>query len=1729
MAPFDSNWSPSLINKVSTQIDGQLPEFIAADHPNFSNFLKSYYKYLESGELRLTVDIDNVLLELDTASNLLREDGGLIVTESGAGTTGKFVAAETITGGTSNATAEVLVEDLGHATKPRLFITSQQKFETGETVTGGTSGATGTVTQYRASPVQNIQQLLAYADIDNTIYDFIEQFRESFMNAIPNKLATGLEKRNLVKNIRELYRRKGTKEAAKLFMRILLDVDADVFYPNQYMLRPSDSDWDEPTIIRCEPVDAIATGSDLIGQTITGATSDATALIEDSTLFAIGAGVSYTEFQISPIEGTFVTDEIISGVSSSLDATIKFTIRQIFSAAPITNDGILYSDNDVIDLDSSSAFGSGDVNARINGVKRGSVSGVVVDDGGTNYEVGDLVVFPDHSDEDGGTQTALGKVAVIHGSILDETDSDRIIQEDGSNEFVEYYNVELERGTYEAEEPYAVLGTNTDTSITQGYYYPIYTSLINATEATINKAKATVNGVVLTSKTVALDTNVNTIVTGMRVRGTNISAGSNVTVSAIASQSSITLSETVALSNNDVLTFESLPTTINSYTFLEYPGITFYSPKSDIQTVQGSYDSTTYTLWGGDYNFPMNNLYSESGNAASYTGDINTEAVMGDRLEFESSIYVETLDIDRNNNDGFMLEEYSSGETTPGAGDATRQAGDITLVRVFETGKGYSKLPTTSIKTRYGSGANILATTTDIGRAQSVNISNPGFNYSEAPTLDFRANFVVKDVTGTFTLADTLTSHTGTVRGYDTTTQVLSVSLEDRIRATSEGNTEEGIRLEDNLTDTQYTDSNITLNGAIVTGDNFIYEDGDNVVLNSSYAYTDYILLEDDQGELVMEFAERRLSQITLETGTLQLQSGTGDAGVLISENYDYIVSESETTEFLTGPRQIKFVQESSNPSLQYGAGDRLVFNSSVETVGEIILNGTDASSTNAGAKIIFNAIDASGTNDPSNLIVMESGLTNDVNNILLQDTDDFDDVALDGTNSSSLHAGYAVLHEDTGIDFSAGTTTISTATASATIVNADVAKATSTIGLTTTKKGVYSGIESLIGESLIRIQDSYYYQQFAYEVQTNASTPSYMDSLKKATHPAGFNVFGKVLLTTSVSMALQTTGAELGDEYVADTSTFTPILASTFETLFGETVQRRLGIRTEPDSDILLEDSVIIIEGDEIVLEIGSIIIEAGGTDGDGTNAGDNIILNGTDSSSTDANRVIIIEAYSHDIGDSIELETAQYAYIDFEAIQIESSVESGSIGNLITNAGDRIVSESQEAISNRIVFNGTNDAHIFQADAGGQITLEDDSGSAIIESSISEGIGNFELESGLEGNRNSPLTNRLIDETSSIPFVTDDSTSPGRDVFVTSEIVTKLSATLNQTHSTASGLAFLIENTTAGITGDRIELESGYTQRGSYLLLTGTDSDGTNMGDDVLLESGADVNVDQSIVLNFERILLSGTDSSSTDAGSNIRLESESGGIGTLLNESGAGRALLPANDSIVLNGTDGSSSNAGEDLVLENPAGRHGGGKILGENIESESFNTSDTSRNAHVNISDNTGNNDDDVVSIILEGDEVGTFKQEDETTVSTTFGDDILLEYKTGLQVGGKLQLERTPIILEDAVNDGAKPFGIYGDSTIEPLTHPADIFVKAIGKISTEDYFSSDLKIIFNGTDASSTDAGDEILIEDGTYQAVLNTITVNPNLGWSGTAATGGITFDNGSIDFSQDRIIAV
>ena len=98
-------------------------------------------------------------------------------------------------------------------------------------------------------------------------------------------------------------------------------------------------------------------------------------------------------------------------------------------------------------------IGSGDVSATVGDVQTGSVSGVLVDDAGTSYEIGDLVVFTDNGTEAGFVKEAEAEVTVIHGNIVDETDSDIILQEEGTNQFIELFNFQLEDGTTVVRNP----------------------------------------------------------------------------------------------------------------------------------------------------------------------------------------------------------------------------------------------------------------------------------------------------------------------------------------------------------------------------------------------------------------------------------------------------------------------------------------------------------------------------------------------------------------------------------------------------------------------------------------------------------------------------------------------------------------------------------------------------------------------------------------------------------------------------------------------------------------------------------------------------------------------------------------------------------------------------------------------------------------------------------------------------------------------------------------------------------------------------------------------------------------------------------------------------------------------------------------------------------------------------------------------------------------------------
>ena len=427
--------------KITNLVNQQVPEFVLSDHPKFLEFVKTYYRFMESAEITLanieltdgiqleteTAQTNSLVLDaskLDTDRTSLDAGDKILLEDSGFG---KFQRGEIVTGQTSNATATVLSEDL---INNRLFISAQDKFVQDEVIIGATSTARATIFNYKPNPVNNIQDLLNFRDPDKAISNFLTKFRNEFLNTLPEVLDTNVDKRKLIKNIKSVYRAKGTARGHEVFFRFLFNLDAEIFYPREQMLRVSDGQFDTKKIIRA--IGTVGETSNLIGRTITGQTSGATAAVENVFKFQIAQN-EISEFILNTdtiAGGPFVTGEEIRGTESDVnDAFIKATVTGIPDAISIVNDGNLLTPDDSITF---SGAGNGAI-IQVDNVGSGSITEILIDDAGTGYAIGDSITFTDTNTNGGG---ATAKVSVVNGGITTEagtagaTAVDHIVLED---------------------------------------------------------------------------------------------------------------------------------------------------------------------------------------------------------------------------------------------------------------------------------------------------------------------------------------------------------------------------------------------------------------------------------------------------------------------------------------------------------------------------------------------------------------------------------------------------------------------------------------------------------------------------------------------------------------------------------------------------------------------------------------------------------------------------------------------------------------------------------------------------------------------------------------------------------------------------------------------------------------------------------------------------------------------------------------------------------------------------------------------------------------------------------------------------------------------------------------------------------------------------------------------------------------------------------------------------
>ena len=1653
-----------LTTKVSILIDGQVPDYIQADHPIFVDFLRQYYKFLESAQITITGTVDQVLLEtastnfltLDGTDRFSSNDSSKIVFED---STGKFEVGETITGGTSKATATILVDD-----NETLYISANQKFKEGETITGGTSGATSTLVKYRANPVQNIQQLFEYADPDNTVDHFLNAFRDSFMESIPTSLASGVSKRNLIKQIRDLYAAKGTSEGHKLFFRILLGQEAEIYYPEKDMLRLSDGNWSKPIIIRCTSDTSGAVPADMVGKNITGASSGTKAQIISEFTFQQD-NESITEFSLreDTIKGSgFTISETFTGISETEDINMQFTIQGIVTNISVTDSGLLYSKGDSLTVDT--AIGNGNVTAEVSEITSGGVSDVFVDSSGTGYKVGDAIKFTAVS-ADADSVDARAFVSVVGGrlSTEDSTDStaENILLEDGTDQQLVHSSILLD-GTElvdAASEPYAVLGTDRRFSDSALYYYPLY---VNKRKAQVSSTKtggaissvnvvnagsgytngtyyAAVSGdgdnqgtatgavirIVVRENKIASFGNTLATETTIHRSGSGYSFG-NVRLTSGFTFSDPELTTTSDMGGSDgliLITPNVVVVKANAYIFDQYPGITFWMPSDNQNNAKSTFDSNIYSLF-------------ESRRPALNDGaqlrqeDGTTGTGLGDKLLSEESLLL--TDAYGTSSDGIVLETATFGES---------EQTELNRVFLANSGSGYTSLPNLSIITENGANANLIANTTDIGKVTEIKVTDEGFKYSVAPDVSLNTNLILKDVVGTFLIGHELTTHNGSVVSYDSDTQKLVIDAppDERINLEQSNTYNDGVQLEDfDIVEPGRPD-----HGPVATIYKVIDEVGSGFLLNNSAGVESNILLENETGQILLDAHDADVFQISLETATdSSAYSNLGQSvkhvntpdGRLLGENLETFITENTPN-----------VTSVSSGKALY---DQVIFDGDQsDGLGNVLLeDGGRILNENSGNNLLLDGTDESGSDAGSELLMENETLG--------------DQLALDGTDNSATDAGDEVLLEPGSNVFNlVGDTITSSNGATAKILSQGTATAEASFGTTSTRVGRYTNNDSHISDKDIRVQDSYFYQQFSYEVRVNAAISEYMNELKTSVHPAGFAPFGKIAISTQLSAGIGVTAAGVADATVDDT--FTPELASLFRLIFGPTIKVNHGVRenvlsTDGESslfDSLLTENGVAIgdklleetDGDNLQFESGlDIAIENSPKSGDGsvlletgtggglllmeTALGENGILDKSVSKVTKLSVTPQLVKTKRSYGAPLLANTLPGSlFFDRPGVQLE--------------AGNR--DKAPIIMQDNLVLDGFDE---FQTGAGDRIVYED-----FLDNSTSSTVK-------INEDFTNPSNNLVLDGTDSsssdangsiILNGTDSSSSNGGNVLVLEpDTVTNEGSSLS-----ISDIVSL--NTVGYIEG--VGLESV----GDNILLDGTDSDATDAGSSLLLD---------------------GTNEKSLDAGSSL-----------ILNGVGFRNFTEEPEGSIVFEQSAASDELVLEDfIVFELNADEVRNEVIISENGQNILLETTGRFRDTEVGrIAVESGSEDNaflkngsdvNILKLETETDANGYLIGEDDTISAVDRSINVVIE--SGLLENEKIMTEGSLIEFEGDTNVGTIPERNFGNRNVVPFTREARVHTELVAsRISLQDERDTNVFIALDGTDSSSTDAGDNIIL----------------------------------------------
>lgn len=433
-------------DKITQRLHTILPEHIREDAPAFSAFLSAYFEFLEKEiiTLKSQSDLDGIALE-DGQGSLFLEPA--TVSPSPDENTSKIINEQTATNVNPNANPLTVGEYVYGKTNGSIaridvindnivYVStiSGNGFSSGEVIEGRNSLQSAVVENYRENSILANNRLLDYSDIDHTTEEFLQYFQKDFLPSID--LSKLKNKRLTIKNITDLYQKKGSEESIKFLMRLLYAQDAEIRYPDKETIYISESNYsEERRLVLHMPQDKVPSETDKI----TYYASDNKTILAEANIERLntltsdiyscsisrnhyGTFVENTTVTVLDRDGITSYTGTILGVNTGINTESGSStyIEHDESGIILAEDGSgilmekstigsLYSLNDTI-LFTGGKDDAGviDSSARVDELSAGEVKEVIIESAGINYEAGEMVVFDEVNSDGNGAEAIIG-------------------------------------------------------------------------------------------------------------------------------------------------------------------------------------------------------------------------------------------------------------------------------------------------------------------------------------------------------------------------------------------------------------------------------------------------------------------------------------------------------------------------------------------------------------------------------------------------------------------------------------------------------------------------------------------------------------------------------------------------------------------------------------------------------------------------------------------------------------------------------------------------------------------------------------------------------------------------------------------------------------------------------------------------------------------------------------------------------------------------------------------------------------------------------------------------------------------------------------------------------------------------------------------------------------------------------------------------------------------------